>query len=945
MTDCPPREQLERLFAGELPPSDESRLWRHVDTCPRCAGKEPAPANRYDDLVAHLRKLDLSDVDFDDVVPPPNDLDAGAVRRHRTQTDNAAVTDQIPGYEILRELHRGGQGVVYEAIQRSTQRKVAIKVLLAGRYATPEIQRRFEREIEIVAGLKHPGIVSVYDSGRTRDGRQYCVMDLVVGVPLDQWIAEQHPTPRQALERFAQICDAVHYAHQRGVIHRDLKPSNIVVEADGTPSVLDFGLARPAGMTELLVSQTGQILGTLPYMSPEQTRGSPDDIDIRTDVYSLGIVLYEMLTGRFPYAVDCEVPEVLRNIAEATPPRPSRVLAPDSGIFNPGGASPSRRGVLQHADEELDTIVLKALAKEKDRRYQTALDLARDLRHYLANEPIEARRDSTWYVVTKTMRRHRGAVVVAILFMLLLVGGGTWLTYQYGRERRLNDELQVESQRAVKQRDRALEAETTATRRFGQIRKMAGSFLFDFHDAIKDLPGSTEAREFVVTRALAYLDRLAKESGDDASLLHDLVVGYIRVGDVQGGTAAANLGDTQGAISSYEQAESLAKKWLAEAPDDPDAIRAVADARSRIGDLHLAQGDTEGALRDYEASRDQTKKLLDRDPDNAVYRRDFANILSHIGNAYAAVWKFDKANENHLRARKIIEQLIGSPDEAPTDKHGLSVLLLKSARIAIDSERPREEWVPLIDRCIDIARKGVDAEPNSVSNLRDLSIALDFKAESLLASKDAAGALEQFRENLLISRRLLNLDPKNALAKHDMIVGFNNVARAELALNNNAEALDAFEKGLAMARERYRDDPTNYNALRDVGRGQWNLADPRFNMGDAAGALETLSAAIETYNEVSTHDPNNFAVLRDICNAHGFRAAIYDETAKDESQDKSKRIEAYRKEAAELTRFYQIMERLNENGRLQGNEVQVIDALKADTERCTKAADELANKN
>lgn len=940
MTDCPPQEQLERLFAGELPPAEESRLWRHVDECPTCADKEPEPEDKFGDLVAHLKGLDISGVDFD--AAADHDLDVHAVRRHRPRTDDAAVTDQIPGYEILSELHRGGQGVVYEAIQQSTHRKVAIKVLLAGRYATPEAQRRFEREIELVAGLKHPGIVAVYDSGRTRDGRQYCVMDLVDGQPLDKWLADRHPEPREALDLFARICDAVHYAHQRGVIHRDIKPSNIVVENDGSPSVLDFGLARPAGMTELLVSTTGQILGTLPYMSPEQTRGSPDDIDIRTDVYSLGIVLYEMLTGQYPYPVDGQLPDVLRHIAESSPHPPSRVWTPASGIFTRSDAERPRRNTACPVDEDLDTIVFKALAKEKDRRYQTALDLARDIRHYLAGEPIEARRDSTWYVIRKTMKRHRAAVVAAVAFVLLLAAWGAAITVGYSHERELNKTLNDESLRTAQQRDRALAAEARAKKRFGQIRSMAESFLFDFHDAIKDLPGSTEAREFVVTRALAYLDRLARESGDDASLMRDLIAGYVKVGDVQGGVGTANLGDTQGAISSYEQAEALAKKWAAGAPDDLDAIRAVADARSRIGDLHLAQGDTEGALRDYQTSRDQTKKLLNSHPDNATYRRDLANVLSHIGNVYAAVWQFDKANENYLRAQNIMEELIGSPDEVPTDQHGLSVILLKRARAAINIERPEAEWVPLIDRSIAIARKAVDADPNSVNNLRDLGIALDFKAESLLESKDAEGALAQFRENLTISRRLLDLDPKNALAKHDMMISYNNVARAELALQENAKALKAFEKGLALAQERYREDPANYDALRDVARGQHNLADPKYNMGDAKGALETLNTAVKTYDEVADHDPNNFAVLRDICNVLGFRAAIYDDTANDESQETSKRVAAYRESAANFTRFYQILEKLKENGRLQPSEIPIIDQLKAEAVKRTQAADELA---
>ncbi len=334
----------------------------------------------------------------------------------------------FPGYEIVRELSHGGQGVVYQAIQESTKRKVAIKVLLDGPYASNPAKRRFEREIELVASLKHPNVISVFHSGQTIDGRQFYVMDYVRGVPLNQYARDHELTLEDILELFTIVCEAVNYAHQKGVIHRDLKPSNILVDADGTPKVLDFGLAKQLGGPEqTLVSLTGQVVGTLPYMSPEQARGNPDEIDIRTDVYALGVVLYELLTGHYPYPVVGQMAQVLRHISETEPRPPTRSWESDSGV-----AQRSRRRKLRVGacpiDDEVQTIVLKLLSKERRRRYQSAGELALDITRYLAGGPIEAKRDSVGYLLLKAVERHRMrlAVAAAILLMVCVTAYSTW---------------------------------------------------------------------------------------------------------------------------------------------------------------------------------------------------------------------------------------------------------------------------------------------------------------------------------------------------------------------------------------------------------------------------------------------------------------------------------------------------------------------------------------
>ncbi len=395
MTNCLTPSDLEGLLAETLSPEAEAVAKAHVTDCGMC--HKEFEARRADDgLFADIKRACRASTapgadDPDATVPGAPDL-----------SERVPVAVTIEGYDILAEIHHGGQGVVYKAVQKATKRTVAIKVLLQGPYASPRQRDRFKREIQTAAKLRHANIVTVYDSGVTPDNRNYFSMEYVHGQSLDVYLSDRSLSIDATLRLFKQICDAVNCAHQNGVIHRDLKPGNIQIDAQGAPHILDFGLAKIAGpgMDDgALVTETGVFMGTLPYASPEQAAGDPNLIDTRTDVYSLGLLLYQMLTGGSPYCVIGPMPEVLKNITEAEPGKPS--------------------GIRREIDDDVDVIVLKALAKEKERRYQSVESLGRDVERYLNGEPIDAKRDSLWYILSKRLRRqvvrHRlGASLIAM---------------------------------------------------------------------------------------------------------------------------------------------------------------------------------------------------------------------------------------------------------------------------------------------------------------------------------------------------------------------------------------------------------------------------------------------------------------------------------------------------------------------------------------------------
>jgi WD40 repeat protein/predicted Ser/Thr protein kinase len=397
---CPGIAALESLAErsgsrGEVPGNDPTAV--HVRACGACASK-----------LREMRSADEFLERFRDVAARSGYADALNADAWAGLGPGTTPV-QVEGYTVERLLAFGGQGAVYRALQKGTDRLVAIKVPLGDTKHRPATRYRFEREVELAARLDHPGVVRIFGACTLQDGRLGYVMEYVEGQSLDSWASERraegHAGLRRIVEVVVQVADAIGYAHLRAVLHRDIKPGNVIVTEGDKARVLDFGLAKSLDSTgSSFATMTGAFLGTLAYAAPEQIDGGNEAIDVRTDVYALGLLLYQALTGRLPYSTDVSATELLRHIRNSEPIRPSAV-APDVA-------------------PDLDAIVLKAIAKEKERRYITAGEFRDDLRAWLAGRAVRARFDSRWYVMRKTVRHHRLSVIAgaASLIVALVIG-------------------------------------------------------------------------------------------------------------------------------------------------------------------------------------------------------------------------------------------------------------------------------------------------------------------------------------------------------------------------------------------------------------------------------------------------------------------------------------------------------------------------------------------
>jgi tetratricopeptide (TPR) repeat protein/predicted Ser/Thr protein kinase len=642
-------------------------------------------------------------------------------------------------YRITRLVGVGGMGEVYEAQQENPDRRVAIKVIRPDQ-VSPELLRRFEHETRVLAKLQHPGIAPIYEAGQapTAAGAvPFFAMEFVEGRPLTASATDSNLPIKARLELFLAVCDAVEHAHQKGIIHRDLKPANILIDQQGRPRILDFGIARATDSdirTTTMHTEVGKLVGTLPYMSPEQAVGDPDELDTRSDVYSLGVILYELLSGRPPYDFNAAgrrlIPQALRAILETDPAPLSSV----NRVF---------RG-------DLETIVGKALAKEKERRYQSVAELATDVRSFLADHPVVARPPSRWYQVCKFTRRNRGLVAGMMVAMLALLAGMTASTVfalQEGRAKRLAEDSLKESGIHRK------EAERQAT-----VAKATLNFILDMLAAAAPEGQGRDVRvASVMDSAVKVLDQQPLPDVEEESAMRETIGNtYVTLGNYPAGipqirqafdlrqrafgrddpeTILTLLNLAEAVTSSRETdpsplyQDALERSTRVNGPDAPATLRCkrgVAIALARQGKSRQAKAVLQGVL------EEQRRTLGNEHADTLASMSSLANVLKQLGD-------FGGSEQLCREQLSIREKLLGS-------RHPETLASMNRLAMALEAQGKLDDAEALMARVVAAARESL-GERHTVTLEYEGGLGAVYRSERKLQEAE-----DLYRPLLLVSR-------------------------------------------------------------------------------------------------------------------------------------------------------------------------------------------------
>jgi tetratricopeptide (TPR) repeat protein/predicted Ser/Thr protein kinase len=755
----------------------------------------------------------------------------------------------IGGYRLVRELGAGGMGVVFLAEKDDGEfsRQVALKIVKSNLHITA-IHRRFNLERQILNRLEHPNIAHLIDGGTTTDGLPYFVMEYIEGVPLVEYAKKNNLSLGERLELFRQVCAAVSFAHKHAVIHRDLKPSNILVTADGMVKLLDFGIAKLLSSDTLLQPGTATTLRAMTpeYASPEQIKG--ESVTTVSDVYSLGVVLYELLTESCPYETDSRnLNDIIHHVCEVDPARPSSVANHRSSEGNPG--SPNERSacdiarVMKSLKGDLDNIILKALRKEPERRYSSVDDFREDVQRYLNGLPVLARRGTFAYRAEKFIGRNRIAVAFGSLMVLAVLGGIATTVWEARR---------VERERA------------RAERRFNEVRTLADSFLFELNDEI--LKGQTQARALLVKRALEYLNRLADEANNDASLERELAVAYLKIGDIQGKPYSPNLGDTEGAIESYGKALSILETLYRSYPSNREIQLSLSMAYSAIGSIQtLRKQKRDEAAESLQKARQLGEGLIAADPTNEEYRRTLSDTYKPLGDLdvdrnQRIAW--------HRKALALREELAAADPTNTQEQAAVASLHQRIGQLLLD--RPNASGkaddyhgaVENFDKALEIYRALLAAEPTNSRHRRNVADMTAMRIRALVSLGNKTEAMKDYKVAMEIFGELAAADPKNAEARLDIAFTQQVMCEAFLKLNDTASALKCCREGLSIADALLASDPTNMEVRDCVYSNYRFIVDALKKSGDTTGAIQTGQQALVIFEQWLATEPQNAIYLR-----------------------------------------------------------------------------------
>lgn len=834
-------DRLEQLFsdAATMAPGERTSFLRL--SCPN-------------DNAMQQRVLQLLDARerSGDFLEPHDDT----ARLEETRPSSALHGQRVGRYTVRRIVASGGMGVVYEATQDTPHRTVALKAMRGGILSGTSAQRRFRHEVEILGRLQHPNIARIYEAGVHEDGPgpvlPFFAMEWIDGQPITTYARHNNLNTADRLQLMITVCHAIHYAHQKGVIHRDLKPTNILVTdpptcgdragaaLGGKPVVLDFGVAR-ATRSDLkattLLTDVGQIVGTMPYMSPEQMLGDPQEVDVRSDVYALGVLLHVLLCDRLPFEVENKtVPEIIRIVREED----LRPLTID--------------GHRQRGD--LETISTMALARDPEKRYQSASDLAGDLERYLAGEPIVAHPPSTVYQLRRLFQKHRLPVAVGTIVAVVVVAcaiGASMMAIQ------LNN-----------QRDAEAQQRRLAERRFADVHSLATTLLFDVHDEIVELEGASAARELIVATGVKALDDLAVQNDDDINLQRDLANAYIRAANIEGNPHRTNMGRTSAAaqhcrhglnivnplidqFSNREDflivgaaGEQLMAALLDVTAPPPEAmqhyVRAIElrEACARLGMDHLRQprldrihhqwgltlfrrGDLAGALQHHERAVDLLDRLREAHPDVKRLATEQAGTLVYVATCQLQLTGPDAVFAPTNQARHILEAAVAADENNLDTRRDLATAysLLGQAHA---HKREYVSAIRLLELALSEFRKQVEKDDADLSVHRNVTVMLHLLGEIRRMSGDLDGALTNLKDMLNETTWLTQRDPDTKLYQRDDAVAYSLVAVVLRQQNRLEESRDHFEGALSRFADLAADDTSSPGPRRDLSVSYFELA-------------------------------------------------------------------------------------------------------------------------
>jgi serine/threonine protein kinase len=658
----------------------------------------------------------------------------------------------IGPYKLLQQIGEGGMGTVFMAEQtQPVQRRVALKIIKPG-MDSQQVITRFEVERQALALMDHPSIAKVLDAGTFggEPGRPYFVMELVKGVPLTRYCDERRLTPRQRLELFVPVCQAVQHAHQKGIIHRDLKPSNVLIASyDGqpVPKVIDFGVAKATGpkLTErTLFTEFGAVIGTLEYMSPEQAELNQLDIDTRSDIYSLGVLLYELLTGTTPLErkklQGTSLLEVLRIIREEEPPKPSTRLGTTEelpAIAANRGLEPKKLSRLVRG--ELDWIVMKALEKDRNRRYETANGLARDIERYLHDEPVQACPPSAWYLFRKFARRHQRALVTLALLGVLLVVAVIVLAVSNARINREKKRAQENYEKAEAQRQ---EADKNFQRACDAVEQMLAEV---GPRALAQIPQMEPVRRALLEKAIALFEGFLEDPRADPAVRHRAGEAYSRVAYIH-----SVLGQEEKTRQDNERCRAIYQQLLNDDPEDRKAVYGLAVALGNLSFCRFEAGrhtEAEQLARQAQALAEQLPADF---PNPKDYRKLRAGICHGLATVLSRTHRLPDAEEEARQVLAWTEKLDGGVLDALAFHRTLAVAFHDLANVLIE-EGKYAEAAELLERAV--------GEDQAIlqSNPWDL-----FAREGLCEHYSKLGHLRRqegkFDEAVKYSRQALTLD-------------------------------------------------------------------------------------------------------------------------------------------------------------------------------------------